>query len=313
MTGVRRIWSLFLMAFLCLPAVLSGQEEGSAELTTEVVQDAFQESFFEGLKEKSIGNLDKAVAFFARCKEMDPGQAVVNYELGRIFLEQRQYPQALDHLLLALEAEPSNIWFLKALVALYLEQEELEKSVLLAETYRDRGWEQQVLLADLYIENGDIEKAEVLLSNPDLSHALPVQVEALEARIQLIKTAEEEPFVAREDKSVGGREITESGSLNNLKSSLAALAGSGQFQLLLEKSTEAISNFPAQPEFYYFRGLAFLKTGEPEKVLEVSEEGLAYLLEDNELELAFYQLMKEAYEQMGNDKKRKEIEEKIRQ
>ena len=45
--------------------------------------------------------------------------------------------------------------------------------------------------------------------------------------------------------------------------------------------------------------------------VDVAEEGLAYLLDNKDLELALYRVMLEAYTALGNEKKIKEIEDKI--
>lgn len=313
MTKVFGLRVILLAALLCLPVSLFAQEEGNADETTEVVEDAFQETFFEALKEKSIGNLEKAIGLLMRCKDMRPEEVVVSYELGRLFLEQKQFPSARMYLLSALESEPSNFWYLHAGVQLFLEQEEVGKAVALGEQYHQQGWEQQLLLARLYVHAGEYPKASQFLKNEELLIKAPVAVEELKAQLQLLQdnvVSDDVEEILQEDEAVKGAGPT---TVEGFRASLDALAANREYEMLLDRSNEAVSNFPAQPEFYYFKGLALLKMKAPEKTLEVAEEGLAYLLEDNELELAFYRLMKEAYEQLGNDKKSREFEDKIGQ
>ncbi|MBL7471790.1 tetratricopeptide repeat protein [Robertkochia sediminum] len=312
-TRVRSITILLLAALWCIPLIVMGQEEGSADLATEGVEDAFQESFFEALKEKGIGNLDKALGLLSKCKEMRPDEPAVYYELGRIYLEQKQYSLAQSHLVNALEQDPTNVWYLHAAAQLYLDQKAPEKAVSLAEQYRDQGWKQALLLAGLCIRAEDLDRAELVLADEEILKHAPVQTEELRARIQQLRDSSANPVVMKEAPEVDTPATEVLQTVDGFRRSLAVLAENRDYESLLKQSTEAVSNFPAQPEFYYFKGLALLRTNAPEEALEVAEEGLAYLLEDNELELSFYRLMKEAYEQLGNEKKRKELENRIGQ
>ncbi|WP_224488249.1 tetratricopeptide repeat protein [Robertkochia flava] len=311
MKGVQWFWKFAVMVMVCFPVASHAQVEESAELSTELVEDAFQDNFFEALKQKGIGNLDKALNHLVECKRLEPGEAVVDYELGRLYGELKQYLPAEEHLQNALKAEPGNFWYLNAVVQLYLEQEDPGKAVAVAEGYRQYGWEQELLVADLYIRNKDFDKAEAALNTVEFPDEAYTAFAAVKLRLIDQRSAS-----ARSGSEKLPEEATATGELNTLneyKKALESLAGLRNYEELLLVSTEAVGNFPAQPEFYYFRGLAQLKTGDAEQALETAQEGLAYLLDDNQLELAFYQLMKEAYGVLGNDKKRKEIENKIGQ
>lgn len=311
MNEVMGIWRVLTAALICfIPGLLSAQVEEAEEITTEMVEDAFQENFFEALKQKGIGNYDKALQYLSECKQIEPGEPAVDYELGRIYLQTRQYSLSEDHLLSALYEVPSNIWYLNAAVQLYLEQQDIQRAIDLAERYREQGAEQQLLIADLYIRNNELKKAEELIAHVEENYNAHAQAVSLRLKLMAVNSGMAE---SAEDSGNEGTVSGDTETPDGFRNALQSLAENRLYDQLLEKSTEAISNFPAQPEFYYFKGLALLKTGNPEASLEVSREGMAYLLDDNQLELAFYQLMKEAYGALGNDKKRKEIENKIGQ
>lgn len=296
----------------CLPVMLCAQVEESAEITTEVVEDVFQQNFFEALKQKGIGNYDKALNHLGKCKELDGNEPAVDYEMGRIYTESRQYLAAEDHLLTALKAVPSNIWYLDAAVTLYLQQEDMEKAIALAREYRDQGWEQQLALAGLHIKNNEPDLAREIING--ISTGDQPEAEAAVHRLQLSLEREEKPAPEKEAEI---NIVTEEGGSNEAtpgryREELESLLQKEAYDELLLKSTEAASNFPAQPEFYYYRGMGMLKTGDAEQALAVAEEGLAYLLDNDELELAFYSLMKDAYNALGNEEKAKEFENKIK-
>ena len=311
MRGITWIWRFCFSAMFCLPGFLYAQEEESAEITTELVEDAFQDHFFEALKQKGIGNLDKALDHLSECRKLEGDVGVVDYEMGRIYAVMRQYLPAEEHLLIALRSEPGNFWYLNELVQLYLDQEDPGKAIDLVTGYRAQGWEQELLLADLYIRSNDFTRAEALLNQLEYPDEAYTAVAGLKLRLIDQRSAMAE--VKTQSEAGEGETDTELTSLTQFKKALEALTKSKSYDELLLVSSEAVSNFPAQPEFYYFRALALLKTGDAAAALEASQEGMAYLLDDNQLELAFYQLMKEAYGVLGDDKKQKEIENKIGQ
>ena len=72
------------------------------------VTDAFQESFFEALKQKGIENYDKAITALEKCREIDPNKAVVYFELGRNYRELENYQKAAENLQKSLELQPNN-------------------------------------------------------------------------------------------------------------------------------------------------------------------------------------------------------------
>ena len=311
MRGVQHIWQVLVIAMLCYPVMGFAQEEESADITTALVEDVFQDKFFEALKQKGIGNYDRALNYLVQCKELEPEEAAVDYELGRIYLLTRQFIAAEDHLLKALNAEPSNIWYLTAVVQLYHEEKAMDKAVKVAAEYQQYGWEQQLLLADLYVKSEEFEKARAIMTAVDQSSGSKASAATRRLELAMISSERTESKETAPGRSEGTPENSKENSVDGYRMNLERLKTDQQYDELLLKSTDAVDNFPAQPEFYYYRSLSLLKTGEPEQALAVAEEGLAYLLEDNVLENAFYLVMKEAYAALGDEEKVKEIEKKI--
>ncbi len=79
-----------------------------------------------------------------------------------------------------------------------------------------------------------------------------------------------------------------------------------QFDLLAKKSSAMIESFPTQPQFYYFSGLANNQLKQFKKAKEMLEMGLDYLVNDVVLEINFNVQLGEAYNGLG-DQKKKEI------
>lgn len=77
-----------------------------------------------------------------------------------------------------------------------------------------------------------------------------------------------------------------------------------KFDLMAKKAAEMMEYFPAQPHFYYYSGLALNQSGQYRKAIEILETGIDYVLEDLVLEINFNIQLGEAYNGIGDNKKR---------
>ncbi len=77
-----------------------------------------------------------------------------------------------------------------------------------------------------------------------------------------------------------------------------------QFDLLLKKSSEMVETFPTQTQFYYYVGLANNQLQQFKKAKEMLEIGLDYLVNDLTLEINFNIQLGEAYNGLGDFKKK---------
>ena len=80
---------------------------------------------------------------------------------------------------------------------------------------------------------------------------------------------------------------------------------------MLIVSSEALDNYPTQPEFYYLKGVALNKLQKFEMAKNVLEEGLGYLLDNKQLENNIYNELVFAYNGLNNVEKAKEYQQKI--
>ncbi|MEL6483725.1 MAG: hypothetical protein AAFP96_02625, partial [Bacteroidota bacterium] len=93
------------------------QEEESAELFLDEYTDEFQETFFEGLKQKGIQNYDRAIQLFLDCKQLDAENPILDYELARAHFKNKTYVEAQEYGITALRTDPTNYWYLETLVS----------------------------------------------------------------------------------------------------------------------------------------------------------------------------------------------------
>jgi tetratricopeptide (TPR) repeat protein len=73
--------------------------------------------------------------------------------------------------------------------------------------------------------------------------------------------------------------------------------------LLDSVSNEALENFPAQPYFYYARGLALNKKNKFREAVSILEASLDYMLDDIPLANKIYKELYEAYTGLNNPEK----------
>ena len=85
---------------------------------------------------------------------------------------------------------------------------------------------------------------------------------------------------------------------------LEAYRQAEQFEPIAKKATEMIELFPSQPQFYYYAGLAYNQLKQFKKAKELLEIGIDYVLEDPTLEINFNIQLGEAYNGLGDNKKK---------
>tara|TARA_R110000868_G_scaffold289288_3_gene549417 strand:+ start:3616 stop:4959 length:1344 start_codon:yes stop_codon:yes gene_type:complete len=85
---------------------------------------------------------------------------------------------------------------------------------------------------------------------------------------------------------------------------LQAYIETKQFELAAKKAMDMVDVFPTQPQFYYYAGLGYNQLVQFKKAKEILEMGLDYLVEDVALEINFNIQLGEAYNGLGDSKKK---------
>jgi tetratricopeptide (TPR) repeat protein len=85
---------------------------------------------------------------------------------------------------------------------------------------------------------------------------------------------------------------------------LQAYTETKQFAKLTKKATEMIDIFPTQPQFYYYAGMGSNQLTQFKKAKEILEMGLDYLVDNLALETNFNIQLGEAYNGLGDSKKK---------
>ena len=109
------------------------------------------------------------------------------------------------------------------------------------------------------------------------------------------------------DKAIRFYEIQSRKSPDDLEMALLLLecyTEKGQFDVIEKKAQELLQIYPTQPQLYYYEGLALNQKGAFKKAKEVLETGLDFVIENAALELNFNIQLGEAYNGLGDLKKK---------
>lgn len=86
-----------------------------------------------------------------------------------------------------------------------------------------------------------------------------------------------------------------------------------QFEIVSKKATSLVEIYPTQPHFYYYSGLANNQLKQYKKAIEILEMGMDFVVEDVQLEINFNLQLGEAYNGLGDFKKREQYFTKANQ
>ncbi|WP_333876331.1 tetratricopeptide repeat protein [Flavobacterium sp.] len=426
---------LLLLGTACFPTNLLAQEEPN---NVVVMDDGFQDHFYEALKQKSIENYDKAIESLEKCQKIQPENPVVYFEFGKNYLAQKKYKDAYDNFEKVTQMDPNNRWawvgmydvcydthdynqaivivqkliefkedYKEDLTSLYMNTQQFDKALELinelnekfgksdkrelykADILKDARFQSAeknhlleqikkfpkeesnyISLIYLYSQSNQEEKAmEVAkklekeiptsdwaqvslfkfhLNNSDGDNAvkamnLVLPSAKIDAKIKhrilnefLIFTKNNPKYEPDLDKAIGyfdqdkdvkvakeiGKFYYSKANWNkavkylemHLKNNsedveaqqllLQAYTETMQFPILIQKAEALIQLYPTQPQFYYYAGLGYNQTGNFKKAASVLENGVDFVIDDVALEINFNIQLGEAYNGLGDAKKK---------
>lgn len=288
-----------------------GQEletEASAEVFLEEYSDAFQENFFEALKQKGIENYDKAINLLLVCKKIDDSKKVVDFELAKVYQQSKMYDAALEYVLNAVNTHPDNFWYVHTLVAI-LQAKNSSISEVEDQVPADNiAFKENLATVFYQMENYN---AAVSIVNTMKNSRF---TEDLNAKLKEgLKTREENTLSFSYSTEATSEDAnSDSSTIDGYKNNIAHIIQSKNYLILDAVSKNALDNYPAQPYFYYARGLALNKKNKFREAAAVLEEALDYMLDDIRLANKIYQELSDAYSGLNNSVKANIYKQKIK-
>lgn len=278
------------------------QEEESAEVYLEEYTDEFQENFFEGLKQKGIQNYDRAIDLFLKCKQLEPDNSVVDYELAKAYLQDKKYIQAQQYAIEALLSEPTDYWYLDNLLTILDKQGSPWTSIK-----EQIPYENDKLRENMAVSFFKMKKYEEALSVLKEIDNAPLTSKLTRKINDSLQKSTQEPTTPIEEKHIADR----NDPVTALRTQIEELLSRSDYEGMLAVSKEALDSYPLQPYFYFAYGTALNNTGDSNKAIEVLESGLDYLLDDGPLESSIFRELSKAYTKIGNTQKANEYLNKI--
>ncbi|MFZ4671366.1 MAG: tetratricopeptide repeat protein [Flavobacterium sp.] len=160
MKKIRIYWTL-LFGILCIPNILLAQKEPNEVV---VLDNGFQDNFFEALKQKGIENYDKAIESLLICKEKEPENAVIYFELGKNYLAQKKNKDAYDNFEKVTKMEPKNRWAWVGMYDVCYETHDYNQAVVVVEKLVEFKEDYKEDLTSLYMNTNQFDKALELIN-----------------------------------------------------------------------------------------------------------------------------------------------------
>ena len=125
-------------------------------------QRKFDYFFFEAIREKMKGNIQKSLMYYNECLKLDPTSAVTMYEMAQIYYNVKEFARAQGLLERAVSLNHNNLWYKLLLAEIYQMNKLNENSIQiykeLVDSYPDND-EYLYGLAQLYQRNNNYEEA----------------------------------------------------------------------------------------------------------------------------------------------------------
>lgn len=131
------------------------------------VSDAFQETFFEALKQKGIENYDRAISSLDQCIAMDDSFPILYFEKGKNYMALKNNEAAARNFLKSLERKPNQEPVLALLYDLYYENRDYENAEGVIQQLIPFDSQYKEDLARLYAATRKYDEALVLLDALD--------------------------------------------------------------------------------------------------------------------------------------------------
>jgi tetratricopeptide (TPR) repeat protein len=305
MDRIALLWMCLAVSTMTWSTGHAQEEQESSEVYLEEYTDEFQESFFEALKQKGIQNYDRAVDLFLKCKQLDPTNSVVDYELAKAYLLDKQYIQAQEYAIRALNAEPTDFWYLDNLLSILEKQGVPWDTVKEQIPYSNGQLKQNLALG--YFKKQKYQDALNILKEIGNSTFATDLTSKIKDSLEYGKK-EAETVVTRKEP-----QTNEDDPVARYRGQIDDLLADTNYKEALAISKEALDAYPLQPYFYYAYGAALNNTSNANKAIEVLESGLDYLLDDTDaLANLLYKELSKAYTSIGNTSKANEYLNKIK-
>jgi tetratricopeptide (TPR) repeat protein len=151
----------WLIGMVFVPTLLLAQTEPE---DVAAIDNKFQNFFYEALKQKGIENYDKAIEALERCKELEPNNAVVYFELGKNYLAQKKYKDAYDNFEKVTQMDPKNRWAWVGMYDVCYDTHDYNQAITIVQKLIEFKADYKEDLTSLYMNTQQYDKALELIN-----------------------------------------------------------------------------------------------------------------------------------------------------
>jgi len=175
----------YIFIFLIFPRLTIAQVDFNKTPDDDlgIVEDQFQETFFEALKQRGVENYDKAVEALLKCIEIDKSHAILYFELGKNYIKLKNFGAAEEALKEAVSKSPENEWYLDELYGYYVSQSDTDKALKVVKQLVKFHPDYKEDLASLYVKMKKYDDALDILNDLDSSFGISASRDLLRNRI----------------------------------------------------------------------------------------------------------------------------------
>lgn len=248
----------------------------------------FENAFFEALKQKAIGNFDKAIEALDFCYAIDSTNVAVLFERSKNFYWQKKYFEAKQNINKALQLDSKNIWLLEQAKDIALAKQNFDEAIAFQKEIIAINPINKTALILLYIKNNDNKSAIDLLNNIKNVQGLNKQLKKIEQELLTPKIVDKNLVENSNKNDLESLKSAYQKSQNYelLKQILAREAEQKNYDLLLDDVTTALEIFPSQ-------ALLYLYAAEANNALKNYQTAIEHL--ENGIDFAIDKLMKKKY------------------
>lgn len=302
----KRVLFSFFFAFFSLQTF----SQDSIPITKDSIEEKklnFQQFFFKALSEKAIGNSQKAIENLESCHQILTDNVAVFFEFSKNYLLLQKTQLAKEYIDRALLQEPANIWMLKHLVEIYIQERRFSEAISIQQKVVAINIKERENLVNLYFQNKNYEKAISLIQDIEQNNTLSAALKKVKEHLEKRKEAPVIEVVKKESVSLKEQFKNEK-SYAVLKQILTTSESNNE--ALLKYADEGIALFPAQPFIYLMKGKALNDQKKYKKALLTLQNGFDFVIDDK-MEANFYNEMATAYKGLGRLKEAKSCLEKL--
>jgi tetratricopeptide (TPR) repeat protein len=128
----------------------------------EQKQMEFEYLYLEALKEKALGNPQKAIQYLSGCLEINPNSSAAMYQLASIHAENNDFTSASLLLEKAISLNPENKWYQLLLAQVYQQTRRLDQAAMIYDKLLQNEPENLEFIfmkAMLFANSGNVEQA----------------------------------------------------------------------------------------------------------------------------------------------------------